>query len=499
MTNTATITSATGTVEHVDPATITIETNVRPGETMAPLTKEFIASIREHGVMEPVIGYRDEQGNVVVRAGQRRTLAAREAGRPTIPVYFGAAPTDEAARIVEQLIENDQREDLTESQRAAAWQQLAFEGLSAATIAKRVGRKAAEVKTGLRVAENAHAAATVEQHTITLDQAAVLIEFEGHPEAHAELVQVAETDPIHFDHAVQQVRDKIARAEAAAALTAELTEAGWTIRDREPMYGSEEAKNLVRIDNMINAEGERIGRADVEDVEGREAVVRATYGGPQASLFIAKKIAKERKYRDAYAAAPAGPLSDEEKARRKMARENRAAWKSATAVRQQWLTAKIAGKTLPKDAINLVAEALTGNRWTMHRSLERGNATAATLVGIENVEASSYYGPNAFDGWAQDHPTKPLHAALAVVLGSYEEGMHENTWDNGDSASAAYLTRLASWGYGLSDIEQMVIDRAAERATAVEALTANDPDAETFDDEDDEPFDEDGYDDPDAA
>lgn len=498
MTDTTSPTPVVGTVEHIDPNTITIETNVRPGETMAPLTKEFVASIRDHGVMEPVIGYRDEHGNVVVRAGQRRTLAAREAGRPTIPVYFGAAHTDEAARIVEQLIENDQREDLTEGQRAAAWQQLAFEGLSATTIAKRVGRKAAEVRIGLRVAENEHAAATVEQHTITLDQAAVLIEFEGHPEAHAELVQVAESDPIHFDHAVQQVRDKIARAEAAAALTAELTEAGWTIRDREPSYGSEEAKALVRIDNMVNADGERIDRTDVEDVDGREATVRATYGGPQASLFIPKKIAKERKYRDAYAAAPTGPLSDDEKARRKMVRENRAAWKSATAVRHQWLAAKIAGKTLPKDAINLVAEALTGNRWTMHRSLERGNATAAALVGVEGVESSSYYGPNAFDGWAQEHPTKPLHAALAVVLGSYEEGMHENAWDSGDSASAAYLTRLTSWGYGLSEVEQMLIDGAAKRSAVIEAIR-NDPDA-AADTEGDEPFDEDGYDDdPEAA
>jgi len=487
MTDTTSTTPVVGTVEHVDPTTITIETNVRPGETMAPLTKEFIASIRDHGVMEPVIGYRDEQGNVVVRAGQRRTLAAREAGRPTIPVYFGAAPTDEAARIVEQLIENDQREDLTEGQRAAAWQQLAFEGLSATTIAKRVGRKASEVRIGLRVAENEHAVATVEQHTITLDQAAVLIDFEDHPAEHAELVEVAETNPTRFDHAVQQVRDKIARADAAAALTAELAEAGWTIRDREPMYGSEEAKTLVRINYMVTAEGERVTRADVEDVEGREAVVRATYGGPEASLFIPKKIAKERKYRDANAVAP---LSDDEKARRKMVRENRAAWKSATAVRQQWLTTKIAGKTLPKDAINLVAEALTGNRWTMHRSLERGNATAAALVGIEGVESSSYYGPNAFDGWAQEHPTKPLHAALAVVIGSYEEGMHENTWDSGDPASAAYLTRLASWGYTLSDIEQMVIDRTAERAAAFEALTAEQAESDV-----DEPVDEGDYDD----
>ena len=94
MTNT---TATLGTVEHIDPNTIVIEENVRPS---ASLIKEFVASIRENGVLTPVLARRDEQGNMLVRAGQRRTFAAREAGLATIPAYV--VEVDEAT--VERII-----------------------------------------------------------------------------------------------------------------------------------------------------------------------------------------------------------------------------------------------------------------------------------------------------------------------------------------------------------------------------------------------------------
>lgn len=62
-----------------------------------------------------------------VRASQRRTLAAREAGIATVPVYgVDASDDDTARRIVEQLIENDQREPLTDDDRIQAWRALAW-------------------------------------------------------------------------------------------------------------------------------------------------------------------------------------------------------------------------------------------------------------------------------------------------------------------------------------------------------------------------------------
>ncbi len=54
-----TTTESQGTVEHIDPNAIIIEANVRPS---APLTKEFVASIRENGVLTPVLARRDAPG-----------------------------------------------------------------------------------------------------------------------------------------------------------------------------------------------------------------------------------------------------------------------------------------------------------------------------------------------------------------------------------------------------------------------------------------------------
>lgn len=66
-----------GTLEHLDPALLEIGDNVRDD---AALSKSFIASIAENGVLVPITGVRDpENADVVrVRNGQRRTLAARE-------------------------------------------------------------------------------------------------------------------------------------------------------------------------------------------------------------------------------------------------------------------------------------------------------------------------------------------------------------------------------------------------------------------------------------
>jgi ParB family chromosome partitioning protein len=125
--------NTTPTLEMIDPATLTVDINVRKD---AALTAGFIASIKEHGVMEPVIGHRREDGTVHVLMGQRRTRAAVEAGRTSIPVMIIDSP-EEAERIVTQVVENIQRAELTEADEADAYHQLSLIGVSAATIAKK--------------------------------------------------------------------------------------------------------------------------------------------------------------------------------------------------------------------------------------------------------------------------------------------------------------------------------------------------------------------------
>ncbi len=165
-----------GVVEHIDPNVIVVEANVR---TEAKAPAKLVASIKRHGVLQPILARRDEQGNIIVRAGQLRTLAAREVGLATIPAYIVDADDATVARIVEQMAENDHREAMTDADRVAAYQQLAFEGLTPIVIAKRLNIKPATVKAGIAVAENVTAASAIVSHSLTLDQAATLIEFEG--------------------------------------------------------------------------------------------------------------------------------------------------------------------------------------------------------------------------------------------------------------------------------------------------------------------------------
>lgn len=125
----------------------------------AGLTPEFVASVREHGVMVPVLVQRTEGGQLLVRAGQRRTLAAIEAGLESIPARIVDGDGDGACRIIEQVVENDQRAALRESDRAAGFQQLALLGVPAATIAMKTGHAKDTVNTALKVGKSKIAAA----------------------------------------------------------------------------------------------------------------------------------------------------------------------------------------------------------------------------------------------------------------------------------------------------------------------------------------------------
>src|SRR5213592_3325831 len=103
---------ATGPHEciEVDPTTLIIGDNVRAA---AHLDRQFLGSLREHGVMNPIQATRDDNGTLTVKRGQRRTLGAVKAGLATVPVLVVADDTDEADRIVKQWHENERRDALT--------------------------------------------------------------------------------------------------------------------------------------------------------------------------------------------------------------------------------------------------------------------------------------------------------------------------------------------------------------------------------------------------
>ena len=113
---------------------------------------DLAASIREHGVIQPVIvAQTDDPNRYRLIAGERRLEATKLAGLATIPAIV-RAPTSDQHLLELALIENIQRSDLSPLEAAQAYKHLAddFE-LSHDEIAKRVGKQRVTVTNTLRL------------------------------------------------------------------------------------------------------------------------------------------------------------------------------------------------------------------------------------------------------------------------------------------------------------------------------------------------------------
>ena len=113
--------------------------------------EELAASIREHGVIQPLVvaDAPDGRGYVLI-AGERRLQAAKLAGLARVPAVVREASEQQLLELA--LIENIQRADLNPLETAEAYRQLSEEfGLSHDEIARRVGKSRVAVSNTLRL------------------------------------------------------------------------------------------------------------------------------------------------------------------------------------------------------------------------------------------------------------------------------------------------------------------------------------------------------------
>lgn len=111
--------------------------------------KELAASIREVGILQPLVIRSTETGFELI-AGERRLRAAKEAGLDRVPVLIRQAGEGESMEMA--LVENLQREDLNPLETAAAYQALMDSfGLSKDQLASRLGKSRAAVTNTLRL------------------------------------------------------------------------------------------------------------------------------------------------------------------------------------------------------------------------------------------------------------------------------------------------------------------------------------------------------------
>ncbi|MGW8568651.1 ParB/RepB/Spo0J family partition protein [Isoptericola sp. NPDC055881] len=465
-TNTENTTTREGTAQvlaegvefaHLDPRTLIVGANVR---TDADLSGEFIGSIKQHGVIQAIRVRREADGSLTVLEGQRRTLAAIEAGRATIPAQIVTSDDDEKARearrIIEQLAENDHRADMRDTHRTAAFRQLSLEfGLTAGQIAKRTGTKKDQVAVTLKVAESKVAAAVQAKYDLTIDQAAVLAEFADAPETVKALTAVAVKEPGRFAHEAQRARDDRERAEQVAAAREALAAEG-VAEVEAPSYDDKKVRSLSELRPSTEADhGTDLTPEAHAECPGHAAYVRSRWSS--VSVVYVCTNWRTHGHGDKYASASptkSGPMTDEQKAERRTVIENNKAWKSAEVVRREWLAEFAKRKTAPKGAAEYVARAIATDTYTLRRSGEGGHPLACQWLGIER-EPGCYGAEKALSAiLAKVTPARAQHIALVLALAAREKETSTHTWRN-PGGERGYLTALESWGYTLSDVEQI--------------------------------------------
>ncbi|TSD93472.1 nuclease [Gordonia rubripertincta] len=520
---------ATGELRHLDPTTLVIDANIRT-EAEATLTDEFVASIRD-GVRQPILAV-EIDGEVRVRDGQRRTLAARTAELPSVPVYVVPVATDAddkaltIDRILDQLT-SFQREELRQSDRVAAIEQLSLAGMSPTKIAKATRTSKKEVDHTLAVAKSATTLSLIERGAeLTLEQSAVIAAYDGDPEAQQWLLKAAYSG--RFDHQAKQLEhDADERAELLAQVAVYKAE-GIKAVTRWPAHQSGQA----RIGQLVTADGEPVDiaavpvdhrlayvSADVEgeswvDAEGNEidenlidfeileliedgedvpadAQPAEGYLDPRTlthrSTFTIETEwwvtdFEELGYKPRpYGATPRTPASSDEvseaekeaqKQERRRVRVLNAASVAAREVRIEKLTAWLARKTLSKGSGPKVAKFIATS---MHAHY--GMFGAMSQQGDAKRIATTILGGDPAELLEQATTADRAHIiSLGIALAAREAAMWKDAWRHAQDrdydgsyvrARADYLRFLADvLDYTLSDVEEVITgDKNAEDLT----------------------------------
>lgn len=111
---------------------------------------ELCASIKEQGILEPIVVEYIEENKFYIIAGERRTRAAKLLGLPKVPVVL--RKFDDQQKLEFALIENIQRADLNPIEEATAYYNLVQMGdLTQEEVAKRVGKNRSTVANAMRL------------------------------------------------------------------------------------------------------------------------------------------------------------------------------------------------------------------------------------------------------------------------------------------------------------------------------------------------------------
>ncbi len=198
---------------------------------------ELVHSVREFGVLQPVVVRTNEDGKYELIMGERRTRASREAGLTSIPAIVRETTDENLLR--DALLENLHRSQLNPLEEASAYQQLLEDfAITQEELAQRIGRSRPQISNTIRLLK---LPMPVQQRVA----AGVL--SAGHARAILSLDDVA---------AMQRLSDKIVNEDLsvrAAEAAAKMTDAG-SLRPIAPKAGARRA----HLDDVAERLGDRL-------------------------------------------------------------------------------------------------------------------------------------------------------------------------------------------------------------------------------------------------
>lgn len=222
---------------------------------------ELVESIREHGIIQPLI-VRKRNDKYELIAGERRWRAAEQLGLKEAPVIVREAADQEVLELA--LIENIQREDLNPIEEALAYQRLSKEfGLKQEEIAQKVGKSRAAVANSMRLLELAPSVQSwLTQGRISVGHAKVLLGVKTHEEqtllADAILrgnLTVRATEKILASHLAQRANPRANGRAAVNGAGLSLAPALQHVQNRLQQYLST---------HVVLSHGEKRGKIEIE-------------------------------------------------------------------------------------------------------------------------------------------------------------------------------------------------------------------------------------------
>ncbi|MFA5898124.1 MAG: ParB/RepB/Spo0J family partition protein [Hyphomicrobium sp.] len=492
----------------ITPTDAIIDVNVR---TKVDLDKAFLESIRTRGILQPPTGWRDDDGLIHIEVGQRRALAAAEVGLDALPVLVKPRHDAEADRLIDQLAENDRREQLSDSEHVAAYEQLSLFGLPADEIAKKTGAKRAVVRQALKLTKEApEMVAVMREHELTLDQVAEIAEFREHPDLVVSLTDFAKKMPESLPHELGRTRELVRERAEVAQLRAEAEAKGWKFvgPDDEweqflsslPVPEVDPDLVLVELESLLLGEEALTPSPEAAHAQGGlvATVVPRPYweNKTEGTLKLEYWVLNPREHGYTIDDGTAGPRDtspeEEERLREVDARRAKMAqrqqdWERATKIRREWIRDDLLNdrKKLPADAAQILLEERLGRGPTLPPRWYSPDIThTAALLALPPVPGEiSTAAHNMTDDIANQffkaaEALGPTRVSLALALGRVE-----GQADRYEPRLAGYLQQLAAWGYGLASIESDLITEATptteHETTALAATdTASDTDTE---------------------